>query len=187
MPILWRELVALTASSGIRLRLAGSLAAWQPGGTIPPGELLLPPSRAGAVVQLPAWAELTQRLTALDISVARPADVEIVCSLSALRHLQMKCSYGNDWQLLKKAAGREPWQMQLSSLRTLQLIRMPPAVFFVPGAAACVQQLHSLRLDSCCLQPCSLLDFDDLPDDELPLRDAAPAVPQPNRPPAAAD
>jgi hypothetical protein len=142
MPSLWRELVALTADSGIRLRL--------PGRPFAPGELLLPPSCTGPDVQPPAWTELMQQLTALDISVACPADVDIVCSLSALRHLQMECSLDVDSkQLLHVNPAHRYWHWQLNSLRTLQLIRIPPAVIFLPGTAARLQHLHSLRLDSC--------------------------------------
>lgn len=141
MPAQWHELVALTAASGIRLRLSATPCA--------PWNVLLPPSYAGPDVQPPAWTELVHRLTALDISVAFPADIAVVCSLAALRHLRMDRPDGADLLLFPAAAAHRAWQWQLSSLRTLQLIRVPPAAFFVPGAAACLQQLHRLRLVRC--------------------------------------
>lgn len=145
MPAQWHEHVALTADSGIRLRLSGRPCA--------PYNVLLPPSphTGGYYGQPPARSELIQRLTALDISVAFPGDVAVVCSLAALRHLRMACSGDADMRLLPPldAAHRAwQWQWQLSSLRTLQLIRVPPAAFFLPDTAACLQQLHSLRLNS---------------------------------------
>jgi hypothetical protein len=142
---MWHELVRLTAGSGIRLRLSGR--------PLMPRDMLMPLSCPWRTVQLPAEAELVQRLAALDICVADPADIAAVCSLAALRHLQIECpGYIDSRQLLRtEAAHQAPHWWQLSSLRTLRLIQVPPAAVFVPGTAARLQHLHSLHLNACCL------------------------------------
>ena len=155
-PVLWHELVAVTAGCGIRLRLSG-----RPFALI---NMLMPPSWTGGMAEPPARTELVQRLTALSISVAWPAEIAVVCSLAALRHLQMDCPADADYQLLGCVdTSYAASQWQLGSLRTLQLSRMPPASLFTLGAAACLPQLHSLRLFRCCLR------FSSLPSELLKL------------------
>ena len=122
----WHSLVAATAGSDIRLKLDADCP--------PPwSRVLLPPSSA----------ELAQRLTALSLTVMRPADIAAVHGLAALRHLQLGCPARISTQLLG-GAGAGAADCQLSRLRTLMLVCVPPAAFFQPGTAACLQQLHSL-------------------------------------------
>lgn len=142
---MWHELVRLTAGSGIRLRLSGR--------PLMPRDMLMPLSCPWRAVQLPAWAELVQRLAALDICVADAADITVVCSLAALRHLQVECPRYIDSRLLlqTEAAHEAPHWWQISSLRTLRLVQVPPAAVFFPGTAARLQHLHSLHLNACYL------------------------------------
>jgi hypothetical protein len=94
----------------------------------------------------PLRLELVQRLTALDICVTSAADIAVVRSLAALRHLQMGAPAGCDLQLVAASAGSSAQECQLRRLRTLQLGYMPPAAFFVDGIRGRLPMLHSLRL-----------------------------------------
>ena len=132
--MMWHALVALTAGTGIRLKLACDFFPRM------------------AVLSLPSRPELVQRLTALAVCVGSADDLAVVFSLAALRHLRIGTPPASATSLLAAAtSGSRSWECQLSQLRTLQLAGTPPAAFFCPGAAACLQQLHSLNMEECLL------------------------------------
>jgi hypothetical protein len=104
MDQMWQRMAALTAASSIDLQLSGR--------PFRANSFLRPWPRCSRVTMpLPAWTELVRRLTALDISVASHDEVATVCSLAALRHLQLDCTFYADRQLRgSQAAAYEAWQ-----------------------------------------------------------------------------
>ena len=154
--MMWHALVASTAGTGIRLKLTSDE-------TFPHMHVL----------SLPSWPELGQRLTALVISVEHADDVAAVCSLTALRHLQMETHEDSaaTWPPDASADSRMGG-CQLTQLRTLWMAGVAPAAFFLPGTAACLPLLHSVAVSEC------RVPDGELPPDmlRLPVAQTAPAL-----------
>lgn len=136
---IWHLLVGATASTSVQLSIRSRYFA---------SGLGLPAS----FIQPPLTAELSSRLTALDVEVAAISDYGLLAGLAALEHLRLgvaRHSLQHDQLAFSPDAFQGQWDVRWTSLCTLWLddALVPLSALFSERAVAALSQLQALRLD----------------------------------------